>query len=81
MKCFCPHHPTEAKGIYKKKCKCRKPNNQMILKAKNKWNIDLSKSLMIGDTKSDEQCAEKSKVKFFYKNQITKKKLKSFFNF
>ena len=21
---FCPHHPTEAKGIYKK-CKCRKP--------------------------------------------------------
>lgn len=78
---FCPHHPTEAKGIYKKKCKCRKPNNQMILKAKNKWNIDLSKSLMIGDTKSDEQCAEKSKVKFYYINQITKKKLKSFFNF
>ena len=53
----------------------------MILKAKNKWNIDLSKSLMIGDTKSDEQCAEKSKVKFYFINQITKKKLKSFFNF
>lgn len=76
---FCPHHPTEAKGIYKKKCNCRKPNNQMILDAKKKWNINLKKSLMIGDSISDELCAKKSGVKFLYENQITKKIIKSFF--
>lgn len=71
---FCPHHPTEAKGRYKKKCKCRKPNNLMILKAKNKWNIEMKKSFMIGDKLSDKKCAKKSNLKFFYR---TKKNLKN----
>ncbi len=78
---FCPHHPTEAKGIFKKKCKCRKPNNLMVLNAKKKWNVNLNKSLMIGDKATDEECANKSKMKFFYQNEISLKKVKSFFNF
>ena len=46
-----------------------------------KWNVDLNNSLMIGDKLTDKLCAKKSKIKFYYINQITKKKLKSFFNF
>ena len=53
----------------------------MILKAANKWNIDLSKSLMIGDKKIDMIAAKRSNLKFIKKkynllNEI-KKKLKS----
>ncbi|MDC2968850.1 HAD-IIIA family hydrolase [Candidatus Pelagibacter sp.] len=78
---FCPHHPTEGKGIYKKKCNCRKPNNKMIMDAKKKWNVDLNNSLMIGDKLSDELCAKKSKMSFLYINKISKINLKSFFKF
>ena len=31
---FCPHHPDDS-------CKCRKPETGMILKAKEKYNIDI----------------------------------------
>ncbi len=45
---FCPHHPD-----FTGPCECRKPNPGMILKAKNQFNIDLSKSYMVGDTLND----------------------------
>ena len=66
---FCPHHPVHAKGIYKKKCKCRKPNNLLLLKAINKWNIDIGKSFMIGNSVVDKIAAKKTKVKFFYRSK------------
>ncbi|KKL50468.1 hypothetical protein LCGC14_2305210, partial [marine sediment metagenome] len=47
---FCPHHP-EFTGY----CDCRKPNPGMILKAKDKYNIDLDTSYMVGDTLNDIQ--------------------------
>ena len=78
---FFPHHPTEAKGIYKKKCSCRKPNNKMIIDAKKKWNVDLNNSLMIGDKLTDKLCAKKSKLNFLYIDEISKKKIKLFFKF
>ena len=61
---YCPHHP---KGILKKyrlKCDCRKPNNGMIKNIINNYDIDISKSFMIGDKLSDEICAIKSKIYF-----------------
>lgn len=64
---FCPHHPEFGKGKYKTKCKCRKPGNLMILKAKKKWKINTKSSFMIGDKISDKLCAQKSNIKFFYK--------------
>lgn len=67
---FCPHHPTHGIGKLKKKCQCRKPNNLMIRKAVKKWKINKKQSFMIGDKKSDKQCAQKSKIKFFYKKKI-----------
>ena len=34
-------------------CKCRKPNTLLFIKAIKKFNIDVKKSYMIGDRKSD----------------------------
>lgn len=54
---YCPHHPD--KGFdgeiesLKIKCDCRKPSSGMLLKAAEKYNIDLSNSWMIGDEKCD----------------------------
>lgn len=45
---YCPHHP-EFTGD----CECRKPKPGMIFKAKKKFNINLKKSFMIGDTLRD----------------------------
>ena len=39
----------------------------MGLKTANKWNIDLSKSLMIGDKKIDMIAAKRSNLKFIKK--------------
>lgn len=56
---FCPHHPDkgfpgEVKEL-KIVCDCRKPKIGMLLKAKEKYNIDLSKSWFVGDTRMDVQ--------------------------
>ncbi|MFX1498809.1 MAG: D-glycero-beta-D-manno-heptose 1,7-bisphosphate 7-phosphatase [Promethearchaeota archaeon] len=45
---YCPHHPD-----FTGPCNCRKPNPGMILKAKDKYNIDLRESFMVGDTLND----------------------------
>ena len=54
---YCPHHPD--KGFegelpdYKFDCDCRKPKPGLLLKAAKEWNIDLSQSIMIGDSERD----------------------------
>jgi D-glycero-D-manno-heptose 1,7-bisphosphate phosphatase len=73
---YCPHHPKFARGKYKKTCKCRKPGNQLIIDLKNKWNIDMKKSFMIGDKSSDQMCAKKSKLKFYYRDKNLYKQIK-----
>lgn len=56
---FCPHHPH--KGYegeipeLKIDCKCRKPQIGMLLRATEKYNIDLSQSWFIGDSTVDIQ--------------------------
>ena len=53
----CPHHPD--KGFegerleYKVACDCRKPGSGLILRAAQDFNIDLSQSIMIGDSDND----------------------------
>ncbi|RPG53599.1 MAG: HAD-IIIA family hydrolase [Flavobacteriales bacterium TMED288] len=63
---FCPHHPTKGVGIYKKNCRCRKPNNLLVQNIFKKWPVNIKNSLMIGDKQSDKKCAEKSKLKFYF---------------
>ena len=46
-------------------CDCRKPLPGLILKASEKWKIDLNKSYFIGDSWKDIEAAKKASVKSF----------------
>ena len=59
---FCPHHPTEGLGDYRQQCPCRKPNPGMIKQACREHAIDLSRSILIGDSWSDLQAGAKAGV-------------------
>ena len=61
---FCPHHEEAKVTKYKQKCKCRKPKPGLFQIAEKKYNIDLKKSIMIGDNFSDMEAAKKAEVKF-----------------
>lgn len=54
---YCPHHPDI------ERCICRKPDSVMLEKAIARFNIDVSKSFLIGDKERDVQTAEKVGVK------------------
>jgi heptosyltransferase-2 len=43
---YCPHQPEE-------RCPCRKPEPQMLLKARAKHGIDFKKSFVVGDKEAD----------------------------
>jgi histidinol-phosphate phosphatase family protein len=43
---FCPHHPTAG-------CTCRKPAPGMLEHAARDWNLDLPRSVVVGDKESD----------------------------
>ncbi len=46
---YCPHHPVHGIGIYKKECHCRKPGTGMFEMAEKLFEVDKSRSYMIGD--------------------------------
>ena len=54
---YCPHHPDKGfegeRPEYKFECECRKPKPGLLLKAAEKYNIDLSSSFMVGDSEID----------------------------
>lgn len=50
---FCPHHPTEGIQRYRINCDCRKPKPGMIKQAQKEFDINLNKSIMIGDRYKD----------------------------
>lgn len=66
---FCPHHPD--KGFegevpeLKFDCDCRKPKPGLLFQAAEKFNIDLSRSVMVGDSNSDVAAGEAAGCKTF----------------
>ena len=54
---YCPHHPHKGfKGEVKrlkKECDCRKPKIGMLIKAQKKFNLDLCKCYIVGDSDLD----------------------------
>ena len=54
---YCPHHPHKGyvgeRTELKIGCNCRKPKPGMLLKAAEDFNIDLSRSWMVGDGEND----------------------------
>ena len=45
-------------------CECRKPKPGLIFQAAKKWNIELQKSYMVGDTWKDGEAAKNANVEF-----------------
>ena len=52
---YCPHGP-------KFNCECRKPRPGLFLMAQKKYNIDMSKSWMIGDKEGDIKAANNAGI-------------------
>lgn len=57
---YCPHHSDV------EPCTCRKPDSGMIEKGIARFNIDISRSYMIGDKERDILAAQKAGVKAFH---------------
>ena len=67
----CPHHPDKGfegeRPEYKLDCDCRKPKSGLFLQAARDFNIDLSQSIMIGDSERDVEAGNKVGCKASYK--------------
>jgi len=50
---YCPHMPSDG-------CDCRKPEPGLIYQAREKYGIDLSQSVMVGDSAKDIECARRA---------------------
>ena len=53
---YCPHDRDE--------CECRKPKTGMVERAREKWDIDLAGSLLLGDSDKDAELAARCGMKF-----------------
>ena len=60
---YCTHDDSDL-------CTCRKPSPGLLIQASEKWNIDLEKSFMVGDTWKDVAAAKNASVKFLLINTL-----------
>lgn len=49
---YCPHHP-EGRGAYRRACPRRKPAPGMLLQARDELDLDLARSVLVGDQERD----------------------------
>lgn len=67
---ICPHHPDKGfegeRPEYKIDCACRKPKPGLLLQAAKDFNIDLSQSIMIGDSDRDVEAGEAAGCKTIF---------------
>jgi len=63
---YCPHHYQEGIGEYKIECDCRKPKPGLIVNAAAELNLDLSRSILVGDTVTDIQAGISAGIKENY---------------
>lgn len=59
---YCPHLPGGSAPAYAVDCDCRKPAPGMILRAAQALDIDLGRSMMVGDKPSDIEAARRAGV-------------------
>lgn len=60
---YCPHHPKGIVKQYQCVCHCRKPETGMIDMACSRFDIDLSKSYMVGDRAGDIRTGQRAGVR------------------
>lgn len=67
---ICPHHPDKGfegeRPEYKIDCDCRKPKPGLFLQASSDFNIDISRSYMIGDSVMDVEAGKNAGCKESY---------------
>lgn len=61
---YCPFHPEHGVGKYKCESADRKPNPGMLMRAIDRHDIDVAKSMMIGDKDSDMLAAANAGVQY-----------------
>ena len=66
---YCMHDDPDAAG-------CRKPATGLIIKAQKKWDLDLRKSIMIGDSEKDYGAAKNAGIKFILMSRSHNKHMK-----
>lgn len=72
---YCPYHPKFPKKDYEHFKDDRKPNPGMLIKAKEKYKINMQESIIIGDKITDMEAGERAKVGkliYFSKTKIQK---------
>ena len=78
---ICPHHPDKGfegeRPEYKHECDCRKPKAGLLLQAAQDFNIDLSQSIMIGDSGCDVEAGNRAGCKY---SQLVNTDLKQVIN-
>jgi len=64
---YCPHHPEKGfegeRSELKIECECRKPEPGLLLQARKDFNLNLSKSYMVGDQTADMVAGERAGCK------------------
>ena len=63
---YCPDHPTEGIGEYRRDSFDRKPNPGMFLKAAVDHQINLTQSIMIGDKDTDMLAARRAGIEHLF---------------
>ena len=59
---YCPYHPTEGIGEYRKDSPDRKPKPGMLFRARAEFDLTLAESALIGDRASDIEAARAAGV-------------------
>lgn len=58
---YCPHHPEkhhpDGNPAYRIDCDCRKPQIGLVLRARDRFDLDLHRCIFVGDTSTDMQTA------------------------
>jgi len=57
---YCPHHPEAVIDGLKTPCRCRKPAPGLFFDLAKKWQLDLTRSVMIGDRNSDVEAGQRA---------------------
>lgn len=57
---YCPHHPKGSVADFARTCTCRKPSPGLLEQARRDFDLDWSRSFMVGDKESDISCAHRA---------------------
>jgi len=72
---FCPHHPLAPDPKMAGPCDCRKPEPGLIFELSKKWEIDIPRSVMIGDRETDVKAGENAGMQSYLFDKVNLDKL------